>query len=97
MSLYRANKNRGFAIISVLVDNENRDPATVKDAKKWALTYGITYPVLADTQAAVWNIYNEEDGVPLNLIIDRDLVIKFKGTGYRKGLFETTIEGLLVE
>ncbi len=97
MRMYRANEAEGFVIVSVLVESENREPATPSDARRWADAYGITYPVLADTDRWVWNRYNEKNAFPLNLIIDRDLVIKFKRVGFRQGMLDTAVQQVMAQ
>ena len=79
--LYDEYKGRGFQIITVL---------TSGDPKEWADEYRLTFPVLDDNSQAIWGQYGE-GYVPLNMILDRDMVIKYKTAGYD----ETTIRNLI--
>lgn len=65
-------EQRGFRIITVLISG---DPAV------WAEEYSLTFPVLDDTLETIWDQYGE-GAVPLNLVLDRDNVIRYKAAGY---------------
>jgi len=97
MALYSANKERGFIILSVLMDDERQLPPDQQDCRRWAEAFRLTFPVLADTSRSVWRAYDESGGVPLNLVIDREMVIRYKRAGYAQGEIETTVERILSE
>ena len=97
MALYNANKERGFVILTVLMDDEQQQQPDQQDCRRWANAFRLTYPVLADTSRSVWRAYDESGGVPLNLVIDREMVIRYKRAGYAQGEIETTVERILSE
>ena len=84
-NLYDEYKQRGFQIITVL---------TSGDPKEWADEYALTFPVLDDNSEAIWDQYGE-GYVPLNLILDRDMVIKYKTAGYDEATIRSLIERYL--
>ena len=87
-SLYQEYNDGGFVVITVLTDND----ITTGDCGIWAGTFGLTFPVLADISLSVWNKYDEEGAVPLNLVIDKDFVIRYKEVGYNEFEIRAIIE-----
>jgi peroxiredoxin len=83
--LYDEYKERGFQIITIL---------TSGDPKEWADDYKLSFPVLDDNNEAIWGQYGE-GYVPLNMILDRDMVIKYKAAGYDETRIRSLIEGYL--
>ncbi|MFC2163609.1 peroxiredoxin family protein [Acidobacteriota bacterium] len=75
----------GFRIVTVLTSG---DPA------KWAKDYGLTFPVLDDNSETIWDQYGE-GAVPLNLVLDRDNVIRYKAAGYDPAQIRQFIEKYL--
>jgi len=94
-ALYQKYKDRDFVIINILISNYDRGPIAQSDTGVWANDYHLTFPILADLQRAVWGQYNEEGYIPLNLVIDRDLTIRYKEVGYNEGAIEAAIASLL--
>jgi peroxiredoxin len=84
-NLYDEYKQRGFQIITLLTSG---DPVV------WALDYQLSFPVLDDNSGAVWDLYGE-GFVPLNIVIDRDKVIRYKETGYDEAAIKNVIENYL--
>lgn len=94
--LYQEYKDRGFVILSVLIEDYSGALPDQADAQSWAQTYALTFPVLTDSTNHVWDLYNDEGYIPLNLIMDRGLIIKYKDVGYRgETQFNSIIEPLL--
>lgn len=65
---YDEYKQRGFQIITVL---------TSDDPSVWAQEYQLTFQVLDYNNEAIWDQYGE-GYVPLNLVLDRENVIRDK-------------------
>ena len=84
-SLYDEYKNRGFQIITALISGDPSD---------WTKEYGITFPVLDDNDEDIWDQYGE-GSIPLNLVIDRDKVIRYKKAGYSEAAIKAVIENYL--
>ena len=93
--LYQKYKKYGFVMINVLFENENYGPVDQSDCARWVKTYKMTFPVLADVNKLVWYMFAETGYIPLNLVIDLDMVIRFKETGYYKENIENKIRELL--
>lgn len=83
--LYDEYKQRGFQIITVLISGP---------PKAWAHDYKLSFPVLDDNSEAIWEQYGA-GYVPLNLVIDRDKVIKYKQAGYDEARIRALIERYL--
>jgi len=69
--LYNEFKHKGLQVITVLVGNPS----------EWAKQYNLTFPVLDDSRDSIWEIYGE-NYVPLNIIVDRACVIRYKQAGF---------------
>jgi peroxiredoxin len=81
-ALYQSYKSQGLELLTILISGS---PAV------WASTYGLTFPVLDDTSGAIWGIYGE-GGVPLNIILDRNMTIRYKTAGYTESTIVVAIE-----
>lgn len=51
------------------------------DTSDWATQFGLSFPILDDNSLTLWNRY---DGyyIPLNLILDRNMVIRYRESGF---------------
>jgi peroxiredoxin len=94
-ALYQQYRNRGFVLVNALFADYLGNPITVEDCRSWADFYRLTFPVLADEDERVYRTYNEQDVIPLNLVIDRDFVIQYKGTGFDDTAIRLAIESNL--
>ena len=94
-AMYRQYHERGFVILTVLWADYNGAPMTLQTTKSWADFYGLSFPVLADVNEAVWRAYSEAPDMPLNLIIDRNRIIRYRVAGYNETELRQTIESLL--
>ena len=83
--LYNEYKSRGFQIITIRISGS---PAS------WAQEYGLSFPVLDDNSEKIWDIYGE-GSVPLNIIVDRDGIIRYKEAGYNESGIKSIIEKYL--
>lgn len=84
-ALFQEYKNRGFQVITIL---------TSGSPSVWAQTYGLTFPVLDDNDESIWKDYGE-GSVPLNVIMDRDGIIRHKQAGYYEAQIKNMIEDYL--
>jgi peroxiredoxin len=71
-ALYQTYRSEGFQMITLLISGSTAD---------WASIYGLTFPVLDDTSLTLWNIYGE-GYIPLNIVLDRNMTIRYKKAGY---------------
>ena len=84
-ALYQTYKSKGFEMVTILIDGS---PAT------WATTYGLSFPVLDDDAESLWAIYGE-GYVPLNIIFDRNMTIRYKKAGYTESEIVAAIKKYL--
>ena len=84
-SLYQQYKDRGFQVITILTSGSPAD---------WAGEYSLTFPVLDDNSWKLWDIYGEEY-IPLNIILDRNMTIRYKESGYDETTIANTIKKYL--
>jgi peroxiredoxin len=71
-ALYQTYKSQGFEMLTILIDGST---AT------WAATYGLSFSVLDDDAESLWAIFGE-GYIPLNIVLDRNMTIRYKTAGY---------------
>lgn len=102
-ALYQKYKSQGFQALTVMLYNVNNQPMLPEDCKKWAQTFGLTTPVLADTFAGVWDPYLRDThgySAPYTFLIDRTGKIRAIYAGYSPAIASTVeakIKKLLAE
>jgi len=84
-ALYQTYKSQGFEMLTIMIEGS---PAT------WATTYGLSFPVLDDTSKALWTIYGE-GYIPLNIILDKTMTIRYKTAGYNESEIVAAIQKYL--
>jgi peroxiredoxin len=60
----------------------------------WASQYGLTFPVLDDDAETLWAIYGE-GYIPLNIVLDRNMTIRYKTAGYTESEIVAAIKKYL--
>lgn len=73
-NIWRVYQSKGVQVLGISLGHSSGLQATID-------TYDLTYPILLDTDLTAWNKY-QATNVPLNLIIDKDMVIQYRVTGY---------------
>lgn len=102
-ALYQKYASQGFQTLTDMIWNVNNQPMLPEDCKKWAQTYCLTTPVLADTLCGVWDPYFRDThgySAPLSLLIDRSGKIRASYEGYSPAIMskiEAKIKQLLAE
>jgi peroxiredoxin len=84
-ALYQANKSKGLEMLTILIDGSTLD---------WATTFGLSFPVLDDDAETLWAIYGE-GYIPLNIILDRNMTIRYKTAGYYESEITTALKKYL--
>jgi peroxiredoxin len=84
-ALYNEYKDRGFQVITLLISGS---------PSAWANEYNLTFPVLNDNDETIWDVYGE-GYVPLNIVVDRDRIIRYKKAGYNETEIRAIIEDYL--
>ena len=82
MPLYNELGPRGLEIVVCLLEDMDRNPTDLDDLKVWLDAYGFTFPLIHDPDSSTENTYQIEN-VPTNIVIDRDFIIRYRGSGYR--------------
>ncbi len=83
--IYNEYKDRGLQVITLLVSGNTAE---------WAQEYNLTFPVLSDSSLSIYHQYTE-GGVPINIVVDRNFVIRYKGNGFQEDMIRTAIETCL--
>lgn len=84
-ALYQSYKNQGLEMLTILISGSTSD---------WATQYGLTFHVLDDTTEALWAVYGE-GYIPLNIVMDRNMTIRYKMAGYDENQIVSTIKKYL--
>ena len=80
-ALYEANKDKGFVVIAVSMD----EPQTVADVPSFAKRNGLVFPVVLDEDSHVASIYNPKKSAPLSVLIDKAGHVVHVHEGYNPG------------
>jgi peroxiredoxin len=83
--VFQDYKDRDFEVITLLISGSPAD---------WASFYKLTFPVLDDNSERLWSIYGE-DYLPLNILLDRNMTIRYKESGYDESTITNTIKKYL--
>jgi peroxiredoxin len=97
--LWQPYKNRDFKILLVLTSDSGggTDRQAVLDyCCKYQDDYGLTFTVAADPGGNVMHDYIES-GTPLNMLLDDEMVIRYKVEGILPDTLEGNVEALLNE
>jgi len=85
--LYDSYKDQGFVVLAVSMDG----PESIAEVAPHASRYGLTFPVLLDTETRVVGLLNPKRAAPFNVLIARDGTIVTTHEGYSAG-DEITLE-----
>lgn len=80
-ALYQSFKSRGLEMLTLMIEGST---------SAWASTYGLTFSVLDDSAETVWAVFGT-GYIPLNVIVDRNMTIRYKTAGYD----ETTVTNII--
>ncbi len=63
-------------------------------AADWASEFNLSFPILDDNSRSLWSLF---DGyyIPLNLVIDRNMIIRFRDSGFDHHEVETIVQGII--
>lgn len=84
-SIYNQYHDRGLQLITILQS---------ADLASWANEYNLTSPVLDDSDHAIFVLYDGW-GMPLNVIVDRNCVIRYRQEGFQITHVKSVIEKYL--
>ena len=94
MEVYNTYKERGLEIVQCIYQDEEGNSSDQSDIKRWIGEFLLTFTVLTDPDNSLTGFFNFE-GIPFNVIIDRDFVIRYRQSGFDKTAIINKIEGLL--
>jgi len=84
-ALYQSYKSQGLEMLTILISGSTSE---------WATQYGLTFPVLDDSATRIYNIY-DEGYIPLNIVLDRNMIIRYKAVGYDEAAVVAAIKNYL--
>ena len=91
---YDTYKDQGLVILQLLnQQDDNESPATAEFCQSWRERYNVAFPLLvdADNLLGPYHPYWPEQQMPLNLVLDRRMKIKF----VLEGGIDQTIEAVI--
>ncbi len=92
--IYEEYKDRGFVVLAISMDG----PESIAEVAPHAHRYGLTFPVLLDSETRVVGLLNPKRAAPFNVLIGRDGTIVSADEGYSAGdeiELEAAIKNLL--
>jgi peroxiredoxin len=93
-NLYNTYKEQGLVILQCIYQDEDGNPSNLSDLARWINEFGMTFTVFNDPDRSTVNLYNF-NAVPFNLVIDRDLIIRYRDSGFYPDLIQQVIVDLL--
>jgi thiol-disulfide isomerase/thioredoxin len=93
-NLYNTYKEQGLVILQCIYQDEDGNPSNLSDLARWLNEFGMTFTVFNDPDRSTVNLYNF-NAVPFNLVIDRDLIIRYRDSGFYPDLIQQVIVDLL--
>ena len=94
MEIYNTYKERGFEIVQCIYQDEEGDPADISDIQRWVNEFDLGFTVVNDPDKSLTGFFSFS-GIPFNVIIGRDFVIRYRSEGFFKSEIIRKIEELL--
>jgi len=94
VDIYNTYRERGLEIVQCIYHDEDINPADLSDLARWINEFGMTFTVFNDPDLSTVYLYNF-NGIPFNMIIDRDFIIRDRFEGYLGARLRQSIEDLL--
>ena len=66
---YQNYKDQGFMPIYLIAEDNEYNATTTEDASDWANTFGLTFPVLADSGWSIGNRFELDNYIPSYTLI----------------------------
>ena len=79
--MYEELQPEGFMLYNIIHQGATAQPVTSEELADWVEAFELTFPVLGDPEAEVWDAWNVNRALPSHIIIDRDLVVRVRDTG----------------
>ena len=94
MEIYNTYKERGLEIVQCIYQDEDGNSTDQSDIQRWIKEFFLSFVVLTDPDSSLTNFFNF-NGIPFNVIVGRDFVIRFRESGFDKTSIINKIEELL--
>lgn len=94
MEIYNTYKERGFEIVQCIYQDEEGETTDQSDIQRWVKEFLLTFTVLTDPDGSLTDFFSFS-GIPFNVIIGRDFVIRYRESGFSKTSVIAKIESLL--
>ena len=94
MEIYNTYKERGLEIVQCIYQDEDGNSTDQSDIQRWIKEFFLSFVVLTDPDSSLINFFNF-NGIPFNVIVGRDFVIRFRESGFEKTSIINKIEELL--
>ncbi|MCK5220753.1 MAG: TlpA family protein disulfide reductase [Candidatus Aminicenantes bacterium] len=94
MEIYNTFKERGLEIVQCIYQDEEGKASDQSDIQRWVKEFFLSFIVLTDPDSSLTDFFNF-NGVPFNVIIGRDFVIRYRKAGFDKTSVIAKIEELL--
>jgi len=95
-NIYSPFCGRGLRIVQIMFEDERSRPATSLFCRQWRDAYMLTFPVLIDPTFDWSRIYFAGGAqTPLNLLVDKQAVIRYRSVGVAPADLAQRIDALL--
>lgn len=83
VELHNTYSGQGLVIIQIVYQDEDGNPSDNTDLARWIGEFGLPFRVCTDPdRSSVDSYLLASDGIPFNVVIDRDFVIQLRVAGY---------------
>ena len=94
MEIYNTYKERGLEIVQCIYQDEDGNASDQSDIQRWIKEFILSFIVLTDPDESLTGFFSF-GGIPFNVIIGRDFVIRYRKEGFDKTAIINKIEELL--
>jgi len=94
MEIYNTYKERGFEIVQCIYQDEDGNASDQSDIQRWVQEFVLSFVVLTDPDRSLTDFFSFS-GIPFNVIVGRDFVIRYRQEGFDKTAIINKIEELL--
>ena len=86
---------QGLVIVQCIFEDEDGNAADLSDLRRWIDEFKMNFTVINDPDRSAVNLVNISQGIPFNLVIDRNFVVKYRSAGFSANEIVNAIEGAL--
>lgn len=93
--LHNQYHSRGLEIVQCIIEDEDGNPADLSDLKRWIDEFQLNITVINDPDRSSANLVDISQGIPFNVIIDRDFLVRYRSAGFNENVVVDAIESFL--